>query len=84
MIPIFALAYNLGSFFRKTALPNSVRHWTMTTLRKKVVKIGAKVVYPTRSLIFQMAEVAISKELFAAILGKIRRLRILAESTAWL
>ena len=43
-LQLFALAYNLGNFFRQVALPNSVRHWTMTTLREKVIKIGAKVV----------------------------------------
>ena len=34
-----------------------------------------------RYVIFQMAEVAVSRELFAAILGRIRQLRILVEST---
>jgi Transposase DDE domain group 1 len=43
-LQLFALAYNLGNFFRQVALPKSVRHWTMTTLREKVIKIGAKVV----------------------------------------
>jgi hypothetical protein len=32
-LQLFALAYNLGNFFRQVALPKSVRHWTMTTLR---------------------------------------------------
>ena len=58
----------------QTALPRSVRHWTMTTLREKVIKIGAKVVCHARYVIFQMAEVAVSRELFAAILGRIQQL----------
>ena len=53
----------------------------MTTLREKVIKIGAKVVAHARYIIFQLAEVAVSRELFAAILGRIERLRILVEST---
>ena len=73
-LQLFALAYNLGNFFRQVALPKSVRHWTMTTLREKVIKIGAKVVSHARYIIFQMAEVAVSRELFAAILGRIHRL----------
>jgi hypothetical protein len=80
-LQLFALAYDLGNFFRQTALPKSVRHWTMTTLREKAIKIGAKVVCHARYVIFQMAEVAVSRELFAAILGLIRHLRILVEST---
>ena len=80
-LQLFALAYNLGNFFRQTALPKSVRHWTMTTLREKVIKIGAKVVCHARYIIFQLAEVAITRELFAAILARIRRLRLLEEQS---
>jgi hypothetical protein len=64
---------------RQVALPKSVRHWTLTTLREKVIKIGAKVVSHARYLVFQMAEVAVSRELFAAILARIRRLKLLVE-----
>jgi hypothetical protein len=74
-LPLFALAYNLGNFLRRLALPHSVKHWTMTTLREKLVKIGAKVVTHARDVIFQMAEVAIPRGLLAAILERIRRLR---------
>ena len=37
-----ALAYNLGNFMRTLALPKKVEHWSLTTLREKLVKIGAK------------------------------------------
>jgi hypothetical protein len=80
-LQLFALAYNLGNFFRQVALPKSVRQWTMTTLREKVIKIGAKVVYHARYIIFQMAEVAVSQELFAAILRRIGKLRLLVEAS---
>ncbi len=53
----------------------------MTTRREKVIKIGAKVVCHARYVIFQMTEVAVSRELFAAILGRIRQLRIIVAST---
>jgi hypothetical protein len=80
-LQLFALAYNMGNFFRQVALPKSVRQWTMTTLREKVIKIGAKVVYHARYIIFQMAEVAVSQELFAAILRRIGKLRLLVEAS---
>ncbi len=48
---------------------------TMTALREKLIKIGAKVVTHSRYVIFQMAEVAVARELFAAILDRIQRLR---------
>jgi len=74
-LQLFALAYNLGNFLRRLALPRSVKHWSLTTLREKLVKIGAKVVTHARYVIFQMAEVAVPKKLFQAILERIRRLR---------
>jgi hypothetical protein len=76
-LQLFALAYNLGNFLRRLALPNSVKHWSLTTLREKLIKIGAKVVTHARYVIFQMAEVAIPRRLFAAILERIRRLALL-------
>jgi len=74
-LQLFALAYNLGNFLRRLALPKGVKHWSMTTLREKLIKIGAKVVQHARYVVFQMAEVAVSRRLFRAILERIRRLR---------
>jgi len=74
-LQLFALAYNLGNFLRRLALPRRVSHWSLTTLREKLIKIGAKVVCSARYVTFQMAEVAIPKQLFAAILQRIGRLR---------
>jgi hypothetical protein len=73
-LQLFALAYNLANFLRRLALPKSIRHWSLTTLREKLVKIGAKVVRHSRYVIFQLAEVAVPGDLFAAILARIRRL----------
>ena len=73
-LQLFALAYNLGNFLRRLALPAGVEHWSLTTLRDKLVKIGAKVVHHARYVVFQMAEVAIPRRLFATILRRISRL----------
>ncbi len=72
-LQLFALAYNLGNFLRRLALPRSVKHWSLTTLREKLIKIGAKVVTHSGYVIFQMAEVAVPRDLFAAILDRIQR-----------
>jgi hypothetical protein len=45
------LAYNLGNFLRTLALPDAVR-WSMTTLRERLVKIGARIVRHGRSVVF--------------------------------
>ena len=41
---LHVLAYNLANFMRTPALPKEVEHWSLTTLREKLVKIGAKAV----------------------------------------
>lgn len=74
-LQLFALAYNLANFLRTLALPDEVRHWSLTTLREKLIKIGAKVVRHGRYIAFQLAEVAVSRALFEKILGLIARLR---------
>jgi hypothetical protein len=78
---LFVLAYNLGNFLRQAVLPRAVRHWTLTTLREKLIKIGAKVVRHSRKIVFQMAEVAVPRELFRAILEGIGRLRLPAAAS---
>ena len=74
-LQLHALAYNLGNFMRTLALPKEVEHWSLTTLREKLVKIGAKVVRHGRYVTFQLAEVTVSKSLFQKILALIDDLR---------
>ena len=62
-----------GNFLRRLALPLSVNHWSLTTLREKLIKVGAKAVTHSRYLTFQMAEVAVPRGLYTAILERIRR-----------
>ena len=56
-------------------LPEAVAQWSLTSLREKLIKIGAKVVHHARYAVFQMAEVAVPKELFEKILRLIDGLR---------
>src|SRR3954471_4605656 len=70
-LQLFALAYNLANFLRSLALPDEVAHWSLSTLREKLVKIGARIVRHGRYLVFQLAEVAVPRALFAAILRRI-------------
>ncbi len=74
-LQLHALAYNLANFMRTLALPKEVEHWSLTTLREKLIKIGAKVVLHGRYVTFQLAEVAVPKELFRKILSLIDGLR---------
>ena len=56
-------------------MPKEVEHWSLTTLREKLVKIGAKVVSHGRYVTFQLAEVAVPRDLFRQILRLIDDLR---------
>jgi len=58
-LQLHTLAYNLANFMRTLALPEEVEHWSLTTLREKLVKISAKVVRHGRYVTFQLAGVAL-------------------------
>jgi hypothetical protein len=74
-LQLFVLAYNLGNFLRRLALPKVVKEWSLRSLQLKLIKTGAKLVHHARRLVFQLAKVAVSKEVFAAVLERIERLR---------
>jgi len=74
-LQLHALAYNLANFMRTLALPEEVEHWSLTTLREKLVKIGARIVRHGRYVVFQLAEVAVARALFAEIMRRIDWLR---------
>ena len=74
-LQLHALAYNLGNFLRTLAIPEAIEKWSLTSLREKLIKIGAKVVSHGRYVAFQMAEVAIPRQLFAEIMQRIATLR---------
>ena len=74
-LQLHVLAYNLANFLRTLALPQEVEHWSLTSIREKLVKIGAKLVTHARYATFQMAEVAVPRDLFRRILANIADLR---------
>ncbi len=74
-LQLHALAYNLGNFLRTLATPEPIKDWSLRTLKEKLIKIGAKVVSHARYIAFQLAEVAIPRDLFADILRMITELR---------
>ena len=74
-LQLHALAYNLGNFLRTLATPEPIKDWSLTSLKEKLIKIGAKVVSHGRYIAFQMAEVAIPRDLYADNLRLIVELR---------
>ena len=75
-LALFVLAYNLGNFLRRLALPESMKHWSLTSLQTRLIKTGGRLVLHARRLVFQLAEVLVTREMLTGILERISRLRL--------
>ena len=74
-LQLHALAYNLANFLRTLATPELIERWSLTSLRERLIKTGVRLVRHARYAIFQMAEVALPRQVFAGILALINGLR---------
>jgi len=59
---------------RREATPELIKDWSLTSLKEKLIKIGAKAVSHGRYVVFLMAEVA-PRQMFQEILRLIAELR---------
>jgi len=73
-LQLHALTYNLGNFMGTLAMPKAAEPWSLTSLHEKLIKIGAKVVSHGRYVTFQMAKVAVPRQMFQDVLRLIGRL----------
>jgi hypothetical protein len=48
-----------------------VKDWSLRSLQVKLVKIGGRLVRHARRLVFQLAEVAVPREVFQEVLERI-------------
>ena len=69
------MAYTLGSFLKRAELPEEVADWSLTSIQSDLIKIRARVVRHARKITFQLAEVAVSGNIFGQILTVIRALK---------
>ena len=70
-LALFILAYNLGNLLRRLCLPRAVKHWSLRSLQVKLIKMGGRLVRHARRLVFQLAEVAVPREVFRQVLERI-------------
>ena len=73
---LFILAYNLGNFVRRLALPESLKRWSLTSVQTRLIKIGGRLVRHARRLVFQLAEVMVTRDMFDEMLDRIGGLRL--------
>jgi DDE family transposase len=69
-----ALAYNLADFTRTLAMPKAAEPWSLTSLRERLIKTGAKVTSHGRYVTFQTAELAVPQQMLVDIPSLIARL----------
>jgi hypothetical protein len=74
-LQLHALAYSLANFLRTLATLETVETWSLTSLRERLIKTGARMVRHARYAVFQFAEAALPREVFAGVLGLINGLR---------
>ncbi len=72
-LSLFILAYNLGNFFRRLALPEAIKRWSLTSVQTRLIKTGGRLVRHARRLVFQLAEVMVT-DMFDEMLERIGRL----------
>jgi hypothetical protein len=75
-LELFILAYNLGDFLRRLVLPEPMKHWSLTSLQTRMIKTGGRLVRHARRLLFQLAEVLVTRGMLGGILERIGRLRL--------
>jgi hypothetical protein len=74
-LSLFILPYNLGNFFRRLALPEAIMRWSHASIQTRLIKTGGRLVRHARRLVFQLAEVMVTRAIFDELLERIGRLR---------
>ena len=70
------LAYNLGNLWRRLALPQRIEKWSLTSLQRRLVKTGGRLVKHARYYWLLLAEGHLSRRLFVAMLRRIGALSL--------
>jgi len=65
------IAYNLGNLWRRLVLPTKIGHWSLTSLRQRLVKTGGRLVKHARYYRLLLAEGHLTRRVFSAILRRI-------------
>ena len=68
------IAYNMGNLWRRLALPNSTRNWSLTSLQQRLVKTGGRLVKHARYYWLLLAEEHLNRKLFGSMVRMIAAL----------
>jgi hypothetical protein len=68
------IAYNMGNLWRRLALPNRIRNWSLTSLQQRLVKTGGRLVKHARYYWLLLAEEHLNRKLFGSMVRMIAAL----------
>jgi Transposase DDE domain group 1 len=68
------IAYNLGNLLRRLVLPATIQDWSLTSLQRRLLKTGGRLIRHARYFTLQLAESYLTGALFRQILQRIERL----------
>ncbi len=70
------IAYNLGNLWRRLALPKKIENWSLTSLQKRLVKTGGRLVKHARYYRLLLAESHLTRRLFGGMVRRIEALPV--------
>jgi Transposase DDE domain group 1 len=70
------IAYNLGNLWRRLVLPKRIDHWSLTSVQRRLVKTGGRLVKHARYYWFLLAESHLTRRLFGAMLRRMAALPV--------
>ena len=70
-VQLSVIAYNLGNLWRRLVLPKRIESWSLTSLQRRLVKIGGRLVKHARYYWLLLAEGHLTRRVFGAILRRI-------------
>ena len=73
---LFILAYNPGNLRRRLTLPKVVKGWPLQSVPLRLIKTGARLVRQDKRHVLQMAELAVPRDVWAAMLWRVSCLRL--------
>ena len=65
---------------RRLALPEGIKRWSLTSVQTRLIKIGGRLVRYAMRLVFELAEVMVTRDMFNEMLERIG----MASSRSWL
>jgi hypothetical protein len=70
------IAYKLGNLWRRLVLPKRIDNWTLTSLQRRLVKTGGRLVKHARCHWLLLAESHLTRRLFGSMVRRIASLHL--------